>query len=1077
MKRHFCHHVGQVSDIPTRHDVPELAQRHPRPHRHPRPTRAAASNHTDRQSPPYPNPEPTMGFLLHEELLAFQDPAQPIDNQLPVADLTRDETEQHLDDLVTLLQEDPNAILNPRTFDSCKSFIKYFDSLTLGETIKAVKLDLEENAQYNFETDRLLAEMYAFVAACLIERAEARWREMRAEAPKVAKLPRALKPKTKSSKSKTSASGDDDSWDWLSHLERTLVQLEHLVGLQLDRLILASSERDVVMNMVCKSVSLVLENPDVIKRESIKSPLMDILCVVATRYNAPGKPGGVQSRIDDYLREDNLADFVAELLNAMIANQENTAFVEAVLNSIAERAFTDKDLKTAKTISRVLVRFSEMRPKEMIKCMAQLQVQFDSESYTIRSAMIEVIGNLIHLHLVNDPSEAAAKSLHSYYAILIERFHDVNQYVRTKVLQVVTKLSERRQDAPAVTDIPLETRHGLVTLAIGRLRDKASIVRKNAIKLLARFIETSPFIAIEEDQGRLSRRYFETHKADLMRVIEEKYPKEVMQMLISGTSGAAAAAAAEENDMLVESQASSAGAGADADAGADANKAPIELNDVELQRLRVLVKYYDDGIQFIGQIEHAVPVLCDLLSSSIRSEVVEVMRFFVVAFRFEMEASWEGVRRMVHKIWEKDTADNEAGSIREHVIRCYESLFLDPPEGPRAVEEVIAENLVALTQRMNLAELTSLEQLVSLMAQTDRLNMKATDVLWSIFCSRRPDMPAIKRQGAVMVLGMIGKACKDVLLQNLERLVRHGFGGVGGVSLGLARHTCLTLQHAAADKREKGKLARAFTRLQPDHALFERLGSLVLAPSATLEWFPFCEQAINTVYALAEHPDMIAGQLVKQMAQRTFSKHDNRAAAAAAAAAAEAAKGAVGADAAGDPVDALSEDMSRRLVIGGGGSSGGVGDERDGAAQREGEADAPAMATASNAFALAQLCFLVGHVAIKQIVHLEAIEAEWKRQRHAQESGGVPQTPGARTPARKTGGAGGAGGESLEQVTGTVEDEFADNVVFVRERELLFGERSLLGVFGPMLTQICLHNRAYHVSLILRSGGAGLRVW
>jgi condensin complex subunit 1 len=38
---------------------------------------------------------------------------------------------------------------------------------------------------------------------------------------------------------------------------------------------------------------------------------------------------------------------------------------------------------------------------------------------------------------------------------------------------------------------------------------------------------------------------------------------------------------------------------------------------------------------------------------------------------------------------------------------------------------------------------------------------------------------------------------------------------------------------------------------------------------------------------------------------------------------------------------------------------------------------------------LSQLIFIVGHVAIKQIVHLEVIEAEWKRRKAESESKGM----------------------------------------------------------------------------------------
>jgi condensin complex subunit 1 len=34
------------------------------------------------------------------------------------------------------------------------------------------------------------------------------------------------------------------------------------------------------------------------------------------------------------------------------------------------------------------------------------------------------------------------------------------------------------------------------------------------------------------------------------------------------------------------------------------------------------------------------------------------------------------------------------------------------------------------------------------------------------------------------------------------------------------------------------------------------------------------------------------------------------------------------------------------------------------------------------ALQLSKLCFMVGHVAVKEIVHLEAIESEWKRRKY-----------------------------------------------------------------------------------------------
>lgn len=53
----------------------------------------------------------------------------------------------------------------------------------------------------------------------------------------------------------------------------------------------------------------------------------------------------------------------------------------------------------------------------------------------------------------------------------------------------------------------------------------------------------------------------------------------------------------------------------------------------------------------------------------------------------------------------------------------------------------------------------------------------------------------------------------------------------------------------------------------------------------------------------------------------------------------------------------------------------------------EGEQDEVAQAPGPfiesfSALKLSKLCFMIGHVAMKEIVHLESIESEWKRRKH-----------------------------------------------------------------------------------------------
>ena len=53
-----------------------------------------------------------------------------------------------------------------------------------------------------------------------------------------------------------------------------------------------------------------------------------------------------------------------------------------------------------------------------------------------------------------------------------------------------------------------------------------------------------------------------------------------------------------------------------------------------------------------------------------------------------------GVRKMVHKIWDKDVGDNEPGSVREVLMKGFYDIHMDPPKTDIASEITISENLI-----------------------------------------------------------------------------------------------------------------------------------------------------------------------------------------------------------------------------------------------------------------------------------------------------------------------------------------------------------------------------------------------
>ena len=102
---------------------------------------------------------------------------------------------------------------------------------------------------------------------------------------------------------------------------------------------------------------------------------------------------------------------------------------------------------------------------------------------------------------------------------------------------------------------------------------------------------------------------------------------------------------------------------------------------------------------------------------------------------------------------------------------------------------------------------------------------------------------------------------------------------------------------------------------------------------------------------------------------------------------------------------------------------------------------------------LSQLLFLVGHIAIKQIVHLELCEIDFKRRKAEKEKVKATDT----SPVKSAN----VDEQELDLIGGTTEDDFTEAIAHIRERELLFGENSLLSSFGPMVAEICSNNVAY----------------
>ena len=279
-----------------------------------------------------------------------------------------------------------------------------------------------------------------------------------------------------------------------------------------------------------------------------------------------------------------------------------------------------------------------------------------------------------------------------------------------------------------------------------------------------------------------------------------------------------------------------------------------------------------------------------------------------------------------------------------------------------------------MTKNATLADLTSLEHLLATMMSESKIPPQVVDVLWQLFgkfsaaicqpkvaeqhfpssASTSTEVSKVKRRGALTLLSMFSKTNKSVLADKVDLLLRVGLSRYGRDDFELARLTCVALQHLIVEKQAKGSNAAPAPRESADHPMFRTIVALLLERTRSMAWFGFTEQALNTIYLLCDHPDVLCGKLVKQMTATIFNV--------------------------GSSDEQAIQDMTR--IFGSAMELSSQAPLSDALGEEQAEVP-PAIAQLGkgNAFDLSKLLFLIGHVAIKQIVHLENVETESKRRK------------------------------------------------------------------------------------------------
>ncbi|KAG4304581.1 hypothetical protein PORY_001974 [Pneumocystis oryctolagi] len=786
---------------------------------------------------------------------------------------------------------------------------------------------------------------------------------------------------------------EHETLDFSYFFQNSLDVMCKILNLRLSKLWPTTSERDIFVSLFIRSVYLIFENEQLVKIVSIKMRIFKLLCI-AVKYH--GHAFGAQTSLIQGLQYyEHLPEPVAEFLQVLSEQYDYPQLLDEILRELSVKEFNSNDNKGPKSISLFLVKLSDIIPRNVLKQMSMIIKILDSDSYTLRCGVIEICGNLIlDLFRLEDQSEDHKSQIDGFFDILEERFLDVNPYCRSKVIQVYIKLCELNNKFP-------KRRQTVTDLCVRSLEDKSSNVRKNAIRLLSKLISTHPFSLMHG--GQLCKKMWSERLEFVEKQLNSFKPIESSEMIEKETLN-------NDDDVLEDFESKLENEKMTSketflkilENYKDNFNCDISIED--FTKLHFTRRYYCEALKFIESLHMGSILINQLLASKNKSEVIEAMEFYVVSDAYKLEFAKSGIRKMLHLIWTKSTND-EGKAVQAKLIECYKGLFFDPPSDLNANDAAnyTVRNMISLTYGATLAELTSLEQLLCVMMKEGYISDNIVKKLWNVYGIQKETIPKQQRLGAIIILSMLGLADSDVIVTGLESLLYIGLGDYGKSDMSLARYSCIALQRLKqTNKNSKESLDNFRERIADDHVIFLKLGDIILLQTENIEWFSVAEQAINSIYLLAQYPDRICTDLLRSKCKSVF------------------------------------RNLSLKKMY-------------------PNENSAPNKLT----FLLSQLLFIVGHVALKQIVYIELCESEFKRKKSDNEKAKKLQSHSSVISNTDS--------NELDFVAGTTEDDFSDVMNYIREYELLYGDNSLLARFCPLIQEICSNSHLYKVDPCLQS--------
>ncbi|NXE26036.1 CND1 protein, partial [Ardeotis kori] len=294
-----------------------------------------------------------------------------------------------------------------------------------------------------------------------------------------------MDPGGKNKKNRTKISG----FLWEEEREPLLRLLTQLLQLDLRQLWGGLKVEEEFVSLVTGSCYRILESPSIglqkyrATREAVTHLLAAALIHYDHMFNATLK---ITQMLQHF---EHVAPVFTQAVSLWATEYGLKSLVGELLREIGQKCLQDlaRDASGIKGYATFITELAEQVPALVLSNMSVLLRHLDGESYMMRNAILVAMAEALVQVLNGDQLEEAARGTRDEFLNMLQaHVCDINGFVRSRVLQLFTRIVRCKA-------LPLTHFQSVLSLTVGRLKDKSVVVVKNAIQLLAAFLSNNPF--------------------------------------------------------------------------------------------------------------------------------------------------------------------------------------------------------------------------------------------------------------------------------------------------------------------------------------------------------------------------------------------------------------------------------------------------------------------------------------------------------------------------------------------------------------------------------------------------------